>query len=259
MPREQLPDPRPVTYRYLGIGQGERCLTDYHEAWALQREVHARVAEGEFGPQVLFVEHPPVYTAGRRTEPHERPSDGTPVVEVDRGGKITYHGPGQLVGYPIVFLPRGVGVVDYVRRVEEALIRVLAEYGIVSGRVPGRTGVWLAADDRGPERKIAAIGIRVTRQTTMHGFALNVTSDLSDFTRIVPCGIADAGVTSMSEELDGTPPSLVEVAQWLEPQLSELLAFDQYSPSPDLHDHASTGGEAPALPVPPPLRIGLVR
>ncbi len=138
------------------------------------------------GPQVLYVEHPPVYTAGRRTEPHERPFDGTPVVDVDRGGKITYHGPGQLVGYPIVFLPRGIGVVDYVRRVEEALIRLLAGYGVATGRVPGRTGVWLAADDGRPERKIAAIGIRVSRQTTMHGFALNVSSDLADFGRIVP-------------------------------------------------------------------------
>lgn len=250
MPREQLPDPRPVTYRYLGIGQAQRSLTDYHEAWALQREVHARVAAGELGPQVLFVEHPPVYTAGRRTEPHERPSDGTPVVEVDRGGKITYHGPGQLVGYPIVFLPRGVGVVDYVRRVEEALIRTLGEYDIVAGRVPGRTGVWLAADERGPERKIAAIGIRVTRQTTMHGFALNITSDLDDFTRIVPCGISDAGVTSMAGELTGPPPTLFEVARRLEPHLSELLAFGGYSPSPDLGElGASGGGIPPAAPI----------
>ena len=224
----------PVEFRYLGIADDPPTLTDYHRAWDLQREVHARVAAGELGPQVLFVEHPPVYTAGRRTEPHERPMDGTPVVDVDRGGRITYHGPGQLVGYPIVFLPRGVGVVDYVRRVEEALIRLLAGYGLTTGRVPGRTGVWLGADGGRPERKIAAIGIRVSRQTTMHGFALNVTSDLADFGRIVPCGIADAGVTSLAAEIDGTPPTLVELARRLEPLLADLLAFGPYDPSPDL-------------------------
>ncbi|MEA5117072.1 MAG: lipoyl(octanoyl) transferase LipB [Propionicimonas sp.] len=237
MTREQVADPRPVDYRYVGLGKDE--LTDYHQAWELQREVHARVAAGESGPQVLFVEHPPVYTAGRRTEPHERPVDGTPVVAVDRGGKITWHGPGQLVGYPIVFLPRGVGVVDYVRRVEEALIRLLVEYGITSGRVPGRTGVWLPREGRSPERKIAAIGIRVMRQTTMHGFALNVTSDLSGFARIVPCGIPDAGVTSLADELDGPAPTLLEVAHRLEPHLTELLAFGPYVPSPDVADLTS--------------------
>lgn len=227
-------DPRPVGFRYVGIADDPPELTEYHAAWDLQREVHARVASGELGPQVLFVEHPPVYTAGRRTEPHERPVDGTPVIDVDRGGRITYHGPGQLVGYPIVFLPRGVGVVDYVRRVEEALIRLLAGYGLTTGRVPGRTGVWLAADGGRPERKIAAIGIRVSRQTTMHGFALNVTSDLADFGRIVPCGIADAGVTSLADELDGPPPTLLEVAHDLEPLLADLLAFQPFVPSPDL-------------------------
>ncbi len=232
MRSQQVPDPRPAGFEYVGIADG--VLTDYHVAWDLQRDVHARVASGELGPQVLYVEHPPVYTAGRRTEPHERPVDGTPVVDVDRGGKITYHGPGQLVGYPIVFLPRGVGVVDYVRRVEEALIRLLAGYGIPTGRVPGRTGVWLAAQRGRPERKIAAIGIRVSRQTTMHGFALNVTSDLADFGRIVPCGIADAGVTSMADELGGAAPSLLEVGRALEPHLLELLSFEPFEQSPDL-------------------------
>ena len=231
--RDQVPDVRPVGFRYLGLADGQ--LTDYHEAWGLQRQVHAQVASGELGPQVLYVEHPPVYTAGRRTEPHERPLDGTPVVDVDRGGKITYHGPGQLVGYPIVFLPRGIGVVDYVRRVEEALIRLLAGYGVSTGRVPGRTGVWLAAGDGRPERKIAAIGIRVSRQTTMHGFALNVSSDLADFGRIVPCGIADAGVTSLDAELGGPAPTLVRVGRDLEPHLCGLLAFEPFEQSPDLH------------------------
>ena len=235
--REQVPDARTVSFRYLGLAEGQ--LTDYHAAWDLQREVHAQVASGELGPQVLYVEHPPVYTAGRRTEPHERPLDGTPVVDVDRGGKITYHGPGQLVGYPIVFLPRGIGVVDYVRRVEEALIRLLAGYGVGTGRVPGRTGVWLAADGGRRERKIAAIGIRVSRQTTMHGFALNVASDLADFGRIVPCGIADADVTSLDAELGSSAPTLVQVGRDLERYLSELLAFEPFELSEDLV-HAET-------------------
>ncbi|MGC4153483.1 MAG: lipoyl(octanoyl) transferase LipB [Propionicimonas sp.] len=227
-------DQRPVRFRYLGIADQPPALTDYHRAWDLQRETHAQVASRETGPQVLYVEHPPVYTAGRRTEPQERPVDGTPVVDVDRGGKITYHGPGQLVGYPIVFLPRGIGVVDYVRRVEEALIRLLAEYRISTGRVPGRSGVWLAAEGDRPERKIAAIGIRVSRQTTMHGFALNVTSDLGYFGQIIPCGITDAGVTSMADEMDGDAPALLEIARRLEPHLTELLRFEPYTPSADL-------------------------
>jgi lipoyl(octanoyl) transferase len=239
-----VPDARPVGFRYLGLAEG--LLTDYHEAWDLQRQVHAQVASGDLGPQVLYVEHPPVYTAGRRTEPHERPFDGTPVVDVDRGGKITYHGPGQLVGYPIVFLPRGIGVVDYVRRVEEALIRLVAGYGIATGRVTGRTGVWLAAGGGRPERKIAAIGIRVSRQTTMHGFALNVSSDLADFGRIVPCGISDAGVTSLAAELGGSAPTLAQVGRDLEPYLAELLAFEPFEQSADLHP----SGEVIEAPAP---------
>ncbi len=158
------------------------------------------------------------------------------------------HGPGQLVGYPIVFLPRGVGVVDYVRRVEEALIRLLAGYGVAAGRVPGRTGVWLVADGVRPERKIAAIGIRVSRQTTMHGFALNVTSDLADFGRIVPCGITDAGVTSLAAELDGPPPSLVEVGRALEPHLTEMLAFEPFAPAPTCTRRPSPWTPSPGLP-----------
>ena len=221
-------DDRPVEFQYLGLSDVPTRLSEYVPTWEYQREVHARVATGELPPQVLFVEHPPVYTAGRRTEPHERPFDGTPVVDVDRGGKITWHGPGQLVGYPIIFLPRGIGVVDYVRRVEEALIRVLTDYGIRSGRVDGRTGVWLAPTPTRPERKIAAIGIRVSRQTTLHGFALNVTSQLCGFDNIVPCGITDAAVTSMAAELDGAAPTLVEVARAIEPHLAELLALRPY-------------------------------
>lgn len=223
----------PLEFRYLGLQDDPPALTDYDQAWALQRRIHADVAAGVGGPQCLFVEHPPVFTAGRRTEPHERPTDGTPVVDVDRGGKITFHGPGQLVGYPIVRLTNGVYVVDYVRRVEEALIRGLAEYGISTGRVSGRSGVWLSPGKGRPERKIAAIGIRVANGVTMHGFALNVTSDLGWFDRIIPCGITDAGVTSMADELDAGP-SLVEVAGVLEPHLNELLAFRPYVRSADL-------------------------
>ena len=149
----------------------------------------------------MLLEHPPVYTAGRRTRPADRPVDGTPVVDVDRGGLIPWHGPGQLVGYPLVALGTPLDVLDYVRRLEEALIAVVAGLGLPgAGRVEGRTGVWLPADGRGPERKVAAIGVRVERGITMHGFALNCDPDLTWFDRIVPCGISDAGVTSLAVE-----------------------------------------------------------
>ena len=207
---------------------------DYHRAWALQRELHAAIAEGTHEPVVLLLEHPPVYTAGRRTTSAERPFDGTPVVEVDRGGKITWHGPGQLVGYPVVKLPEKVYVVDYVRRLEEALIRGLAEFGIRTGRVPGRSGVWLSADERGLERKIAAIGVRVAKGTTMHGFAVNVDPDMAGFDNIVPCGIADAAVTSIAREVAGPLPTLAQVADVLSPHLEELFDFTPYERSPDI-------------------------
>jgi lipoyl(octanoyl) transferase len=241
--------PAPLTAPAVVFDHRLDGLSEYRATWELQRVVHAGVASGERPDTVLYVEHDHVFTAGRTTLPHERPFDGTPVVDVDRGGKITYHGPGQLVGYPIVRLPdpgsspgrSRVGVVDYVRRVEEALIRVLAGYGIASGRVAGRTGVWLGADGTRPERKIAAIGVRVAKRTTMHGFALNVDPDLSWFGRIVPCGIDDAGVTSIAAEL-GSAPSLTQVARDLEPHLAGLLAFTPYGLSPDLHS-------SPAAPI----------
>ncbi len=173
---------------------------DYQAAWELQRELaDARVAGGP--DSLLLLEHPPVYTAGRRTLPEERPFDGTPVIDTDRGGKITWHGPGQLVGYPIIGLAEPLDVVNYVRRLEEALITVCAGLGLHTCRVDGRSGVWVPADGRGPARKIAAIGIRVARATTLHGFALNCDCDLGAFGSIVPCGIADAGVTSLTAEL----------------------------------------------------------
>jgi lipoyl(octanoyl) transferase len=175
---------------------------DYVEAWELQRELATARAD-EAGPDtVLLLEHPSVYTAGKRTEADERPDDGTPVVDVDRGGKITWHGPGQLVGYPIVKLADPIDVVQYVRRIEQALIAVCDSLGLETGRVDGRSGVWLPADDDRRERKIAAIGIRVQRGVTMHGFELNCDADLSAFEHIIPCGIRDAGVTSLSTELD---------------------------------------------------------
>ena len=190
----------------------------YDDAWALQRAVHAQVAAG--APDVvLLLEHPPVYTAGRRTEPHERPIDGTRVVDVDRGGKITWHGPGQITGYPIVRLSDPVDVMAYVRRLEQVLIDVCTELGLPTRRVEGRSGVW-TADGR---RKVAAIGIRVSQGVTMHGFALNCDPDLSAYGRIVPCGIADATVTSLSAELGlDVPPA--EVLPLLERCLPALLS-----------------------------------
>ncbi len=198
----------------------------YEEAWALQRELHAARVADEGPDTLLLLEHPPVYTAGKRTLPHERPFDGTPVIDVDRGGKITWHGPGQLTGYPIVRLADPVDVVAYVRRLEGALIEVCTGFGVAAGRVEGRSGVWLPADPPGsghrPERKVAAIGIRVARGVTMHGFALNCDPDLSWYDRIVPCGIADAGVTSLSAEL-GRRVSVAEVLPLVERRLGDLL------------------------------------
>ena len=177
-------------------------LVPYTDAWAEQQRLHAARVAGDGPDTVLLLEHPSVYTAGKRTEAWERPADGTPVVDVDRGGKITWHGPGQLVGYPIVALPDPIDVVAYVRRIEQLLIDVCGEIGVPTDRISGRSGVWVPADDRGPDRKVAAIGIRVARGVTMHGFALNCDPDLSAFDRIVPCGIRDADVTSLSRELD---------------------------------------------------------
>jgi lipoyl(octanoyl) transferase len=205
------------------VGFGENAV-DYHAAWDLQRQVHADVVAGAVPDTVLLLEHTPVYTAGRRTEPFERPFDGTPVVDVDRGGKITWHGPGQVVGYPIVRLPSPMAVVDHVRRMEAMLIDVCAEVGVETMRVTGRSGVWLAADARGPERKVAAIGVRVSQGVTMHGFALNCDNDLAWFDRIVPCGITDASVTTLSREL-GRGVSVQEVLPVVERHLERIVAW----------------------------------
>jgi lipoyl(octanoyl) transferase len=185
--------PTAIDVRQLGA-------VEYRTAWQLQRDLaDARVAGGP--DTLVLLEHPPVYTAGRRTQPHERPVDGTPVVDTDRGGKITWHGPGQLVGYPIIGLAEPLDVVNYVRRLEESLMKVCGDLGLDTIRVEGRSGVWVPASAGRPARKVAAIGVRVSRATTLHGFALNCDCDLDAFATIVPCGISDAGVTSLSAEL----------------------------------------------------------
>ncbi|WP_435769534.1 lipoyl(octanoyl) transferase LipB [Nocardioides sp. SYSU DS0651] len=242
--------PRRLDFREAGLG---RDAIDYLAAWELQRQVHAQVATGDLPDTVLLLEHPPVFTAGKRTLPHERPVDtaGAAVIDVDRGGKITFHGPGQLVGYPIVRLPDHVKVVDYVRRVEEALIGVCADFGVTTARVPGRSGVWLRADARGPERKIAALGIRVSQGVTMHGFALNCDVDLGWYDRFVPCGIADAGVTSLSREL-GRDVAVTEVLDAVRRHLADLLAWAPYEATPDYDprpDPARAGAAGASVPV----------
>jgi lipoyl(octanoyl) transferase len=251
-----------VRFVRLGIGDGS---VPYQEAWDEQRRLHALRVADEIPDTVLLLEHPPVYTAGRRTRPEDRPLDGTPVVDVDRGGEITWHGPGQLIGYPIVKLPEPMDVVAYVRRLEEALIRSCAEVGVATNRVEGRSGVWVLgkeipdavvdpaeqvdiggltlrvglrmgvdprmagpqyapsnAGQRGDDRKLAAIGVRVARGVTMHGFALNCNPDMTWFDRIVPCGIRDAGVGSLTTEL-GRPFTVAAALPVVERHLTEVL------------------------------------
>ena len=211
-----------LDFQRIGLDDDPPALVGYQWAWDEQRRVHAEVVAGTRAGTVLLLEHESVYTAGRRTLAHERPFDGTPVIDVDRGGKITWHGPGQLVGYPIIRLPAGVYVVDYVRRLEEALIRAVQGYGLPARRVTGRSGVWLPADATRPERKLVAIGIRYAHGATLHGFALNVLPNQAAFGRIVPCGIADAGVSSLAEEL-ADPPTVAQAARDVVPHLDDLL------------------------------------
>ncbi|MGW7355792.1 lipoyl(octanoyl) transferase LipB [Streptomyces sp. NPDC054802] len=246
--------------RFVRLGFGEDAV-EYREAWQKQREVHAARFADEIPDTCLLLEHLPVYTAGRRTEDSERPLDGTPVIDVDRGGKITWHGPGQLVGYPILKLPRPVDVIAHVRRLEDALIATCAEFGVETSRVEGRSGVWVLGDPveerpsfgglsldfdprlqddefdprlNGPEyapsnagqrredRKLAAIGIRIAKGVSMHGFSLNVNPDNTWFDRIVPCGIRDAGVASLANEL-GRDITIEEVLPVVERQLLEVM------------------------------------
>lgn len=226
---------------FVELDLGRRRV-DFRETWDLQREVHAEVLTGDRPDTVLLCEHESVYTAGRRTASWDRPVDGTEVVEVDRGGKITWHGPGQLVGYPIVHLAQPVDVVRYVRALEQALIDTCTDLGLRAVRVEGRSGVWFPADPDTPpdaddaarssdgrtprsrrrERKVAAIGVRVARGVTMHGFALNCDADLGSFDRIVPCGIPDADVTSLSLE-QGRRITIADVLKPVRRHLDDAL------------------------------------
>ncbi|OFV74142.1 lipoyl(octanoyl) transferase [Rhodococcus erythropolis] len=233
----------------LPIAVEQLGLIDYNAAWDRQRELAAARAD-DIGPDtLLLLEHPPVYTAGRRTEPEDRPVDGTPVIDVDRGGKITWHGPGQLVGYPIVKLAEPIDVVRYVRRIEEALITVCTDLGLNCGRIDGRSGVWLPAELANgqwkPERKVSAIGVRVQRGVALHGFSLNCNSVLTGFDNIIPCGIRDAGVTTLSDELgrdvtvDEVTPAVTEaVIAALDGTMPvternvERVTFESASPTP---------------------------
>jgi lipoyl(octanoyl) transferase len=195
-------------------------VIEYEEALAIQRKIHSEVAAGTQPNTLILLEHPSIYTAGKRTLAEERPGNGARVLDVDRGGKITWHGPGQLVGYPIVRLSNPHELVGFVREIESGLINVCAEFGVTGVRVAGRSGVWIV-DEKG-ERKVAAIGIRVASGTSMHGFALNVNPDLSAFEAIIPCGIADAAVTSLENEL-GRTITVEEVIPVVEKHLYEAL------------------------------------
>jgi lipoyl(octanoyl) transferase len=209
---------------FAQLGMGTDAI-DYSVAWDLQRLVHERRVAGEIPDTCLLLEHQPVYTAGKRTSPFDRPvgNPGAPVIDVDRGGKITWHGPGQLVGYPIVALDEPLDVVNYVRLIEDAMIGTCGAFGVTADRVDGRSGAWLRSDGHGkPDRKIAALGIRVARGVTMHGFALNCDCDLSWYDRIVPCGIPDAAVTSLSAETGGRI-TVADVLPVVEQELARVL------------------------------------
>jgi lipoyl(octanoyl) transferase len=231
---------------FARIGLGPEAV-GYLETWELQRQVHEQRVRGEIPDTCLLLEHEPVYTAGKRTSPLDRPvgDPGAPVIDVDRGGQITWHGPGQLVGYPIVSLPEPIDVLGYVRTIEEVLIRVCAEFGVQAGRVEGRSGAWVRGDGtRRPDRKVGAIGIRVARGVTMHGFALNCDCDLSWYDRIVPCGIRDASVTSLSAEA-GRPVCVADVLEPAERHLADLLGATVTTRTDGLPP-TSAGGLSPA-------------
>jgi lipoyl(octanoyl) transferase len=192
-----------MTLEFATLGLAPDSV-EYMKGWEIQRELHDKVVAAEAPSTVLLLEHAAVYTAGKLTEDHERPFDGTPVVAVDRGGKLTWHGPGQLIAYPILKLKNRAGIRDYVDRLEAVMIAVMADYGINAERIKGRAGVWIKADSKGPDRKIAAIGIRVLDGVTMHGAAINCSNDLAPYAQIIACGITDAGVTTMSLEAGRT-------------------------------------------------------
>ncbi|WP_336210576.1 lipoyl(octanoyl) transferase LipB [Nonomuraea sp. LPB2021202275-12-8] len=217
-------DPHALAIVRLGVD------VPYEQAWSLQRWVHGKRVAGEVADTLLVLEHAPVYTAGKRAAPHERPADGTPVVDVDRGGRVTWHGPGQLVGYPIVAI---TDVVDYICRLEETMIQVCADFGVTARRVRGRAGVWAVGDSSLglPDRQLGAVGIRVTQGVTMHGFALNCANDPRWFNRIVPCGLPDVGVSSLSAET-GRRIVVEEVLPIAEKRLAEALGREPF----DLHE-----------------------
>ena len=202
------------------IALSRHGLVDYQKAWESQKSIHQEVADGTRPNTLLLLEHPSVFTAGRRTEESEKPSDGTPVIDVDRGGRITWHGPGQLVGYPIVKLINPTELVGFVREIEAGLMAVCSDLGLETERIDGRSGVWIR--DSSGDRKIAAIGVRVAQGVTMHGFAINVNPDLSSFKSIIPCGIADAGVTSLEIELNRAI-TIEEVSPLVERHIFESL------------------------------------
>ena len=213
---------------FARAGFGAQAV-DYADGWDLQRRLHERRVHGEVPDSCLLLEHQPVYTAGKRTSPADRPAGdpGAPVIDVDRGGKITWHGPGQLVGYPIVALAEPIDVIAYVRSLEQALIRTCAAVGVIATRVAGRSGVWVPGGAAGPDRKVAAIGIRVSRGVTMHGFALNCDCDLAWFGRIVPCGISDAAVSTLSAEA-GRAVTVQDVVGVVERQLADALGVRRW-------------------------------
>ena len=232
---------------YLTLGPAP---VDYVEAWDLQRRIHARRVADEVPDSCLLLEHEPVYTAGKRTAASDRPfgDPGAPVIDVDRGGKITWHGPGQLTAYPIIKLREPLDVVAYVRALEEAMIRTCAEFGITAVRVAGRSGAWIPGD---PDRKVGAIGARVARGVTMHGLALNCDCDLSWYDRIVPCGIRDAGTTTLSAETD-QPVTVAAVTPVLERHLADVLgyrAWHRVSDPETLTGPAARAADEPAVAV----------
>jgi lipoyl(octanoyl) transferase len=234
-----------LMYLYAGFGAAS---VDYQEGWDLQRLVHDRRVADVIPDSCLLLEHDPVYTAGKRTAVSDRPAGdpGAPVINVDRGGKITWHGPGQLTGYPIIKLREPVDVVAYVRALEEAMIRTCHDFGVRTVRVDGRSGTWIPADDRGPDRKVGAIGARVARGVTMHGFALNCDCDLSWYDRIVPCGIRDAGTTSLTWET-GKRVTVPDVTAVIERHLADTLGYRRWIRT---HNRSLLAGIPAAAPTP---------
>lgn len=216
-----LSEPRPGEDAHAEFGLPPGPL-EYRAAWDLQRRLHAEIVAGERPDTLLLLEHRAVYTAGKLTADHERPQDGAEVIDIDRGGKITWHGPQQLVGYPLVKLPVPIDVVGFVRALERTLIEVCARVGVATVAIEGRSGVWVPADTA-PARKVCAIGLRVSRRATMHGFALNCANDLSWAQNIIPCGIDDAGVTSLSQEA-GRRIAVADVIDEAARAMSDLVA-----------------------------------